>query len=47
MRRRGKFSASLGAVFWLLMSMFKTDPPPPPRSEDVRKPQDERPGAPP
>jgi hypothetical protein len=46
-KRRGKFRASLGGALWLLMSMFRTDPPPPPQSEDVSKTRDEQPGAPP
>jgi hypothetical protein len=46
-RKKKRLTASLGGAFWILMSMFKTDPPPPPRSEDVGKGRDEVPGAPP
>ena len=45
--RRNRFTASLGGALWLLMSMFKTDPPPPPQSEDVSKGREALPGAPP
>ena len=42
-----KFRAALGGAFWLLTSMFKVDPPPPPQTEDLSKSRDEHPGAPP
>jgi hypothetical protein len=39
--KKSRFRASLGGALWILMSMFKTDPPPPPQSEDVSKGRDE------
>jgi hypothetical protein len=46
-KKPARFRASLGGAIWLLMSMFKVDPPPPPQTEDLSKTRDEVPGAPP
>jgi hypothetical protein len=46
-KKRGRFTASLGGALWLLMSMFKVDPPPPPQAETVNKAREEPAGDPP